>query len=176
MFKKFDEKDNVSGTTLLKSSVRKGIRAKLLDSYPGIEAYLEDLLPKKENSSIVKCHDHIELLVNAQGELLFFRHYDGPWCPTLKVGFHTDKFAIENLLDLQISTQSLDIRLLFRMHRQTFRQLMLFFRNLITIANFLSSPYSVSSSTNSHSCFLMSAWTKVPLSLCSRAPTSCARA
>jgi PUA domain protein len=34
MFKKFDDKESVSGVTQLKSSVQKGIRNKVLDLYP----------------------------------------------------------------------------------------------------------------------------------------------
>lgn len=30
-------------------------------------------------------HDHIELLVNGAGEMLFFRSRDGPWIPTLRI-------------------------------------------------------------------------------------------
>lgn len=48
MFKKFDEKENVSGTTQLKSSVQKGIRTKLMETYPQIESYLDQILPKKD--------------------------------------------------------------------------------------------------------------------------------
>ena len=85
MFKKFDEKESISGVTQLKSSVQKGIRAKLLDSFPGIEGFMDDFLPKKDAFKVVKCHDHLELLINSGGRLLFFRSRDGPWCPTLKM-------------------------------------------------------------------------------------------
>jgi len=30
-------------------------------------------------------HDHIEIIVNAAGDLLFFRQREGPWIPTLKL-------------------------------------------------------------------------------------------
>jgi predicted ribosome-associated RNA-binding protein Tma20 len=30
-------------------------------------------------------HDHIEIIVASSGELLFFRHREGPWVPTLKL-------------------------------------------------------------------------------------------
>lgn len=30
-------------------------------------------------------HDHIEIIVNAAGELLFFRQREGPWMPTLRL-------------------------------------------------------------------------------------------
>jgi len=54
MFKKFDEKENVSGTTQLKSSVQKAIRGKLIETYPHIEDYIEGILPKKDAFKIVK--------------------------------------------------------------------------------------------------------------------------
>ncbi len=85
MFKKFDEKESISGMTQLKSSVQKAIRNKILDSYPAIADYMDDFLPKKDAFRVVKCHDHIELLVNSSGQLLFFRHRDEQWCPTLKM-------------------------------------------------------------------------------------------
>lgn len=85
MFKKFDEKESVSGITQLKSSVQKNIRNKILETYPVIADYIDDFLPKKDAFRVVKCHDHVELLVNSGGDLLFFKHYDGPWCPTLKL-------------------------------------------------------------------------------------------
>ena len=85
MFKKFEEKESISGITQLKSSVQKGIRNKLKESYPGLEGLMDDFLPKKDAFKLVKCHDHLELLINSSGRLLFFRSYEGPWCPTLKL-------------------------------------------------------------------------------------------
>jgi len=85
MFKKFEEKENVSGITQLKSSVQKGIKATLAQQFPHIEDYLPSILPKKETTRIVKCHEHIEILVGTSGELLFFRQRDGPWFPTLRL-------------------------------------------------------------------------------------------
>lgn len=54
MFKKFDEKESVSGTTQLKSSVQKAIRSKLVEVYPHIEPYIDQVLPKKDAFRIVK--------------------------------------------------------------------------------------------------------------------------
>lgn len=54
MFKKFDEKESVSGTTQLKSSVQKAIRNKLIETYPPIELFIEQILPKKDAFRIVK--------------------------------------------------------------------------------------------------------------------------
>ncbi|GFY41951.1 malignant T-cell-amplified sequence 1, partial [Trichonephila inaurata madagascariensis] len=85
MFKKFDEKDHVSSVTQLKSSVQKGIRAKLLEQFPHLEDYMNQILPKKESLRVMKCHDHIEIIVRANGELLFFRQREGPYFPTLRL-------------------------------------------------------------------------------------------
>ncbi|XP_014669114.1 PREDICTED: malignant T-cell-amplified sequence 1-B-like [Priapulus caudatus] len=85
MFKKFDDRESVSGNIQMKSSVQKAIKAKLLDQYPYIEAYISSIMPKKETLKIVKCHDHIELLANQSGELLFFRHREGRYMPTLRL-------------------------------------------------------------------------------------------
>jgi PUA domain protein len=86
MFKKFDEKESVSGITQLKSSVQKGIRKKILETYQTIEQeHLDAFMPKKQTYRVVKCHEHLEILVNDEGTLLFFKHRDGPWIPTLRL-------------------------------------------------------------------------------------------
>jgi PUA domain protein len=85
MFKKFDEKESVSGLQQLKSSVQKGIRNKVLELYPDLDPYIDTIMPKKDNYRIVKCHDHIEILVSSSGEQLFFKHREGAWFPTLKL-------------------------------------------------------------------------------------------
>lgn len=82
---RFDEKENVSGTQQLKSSVQKGIRTKLLDQYPHIEHNIDQILPKKDAFKIIKCQDHIEILINSAGEHLFFRQREGQWMPTLRL-------------------------------------------------------------------------------------------
>lgn len=38
----------------LKSSVQKGIKNKLVESYPNMEAYIDDIIPKKDTLRIVK--------------------------------------------------------------------------------------------------------------------------
>jgi PUA domain protein len=85
MFKKFTEKENVSGITQLKSSVQKGIRNSIMETYPDMEPYMDNFLPKKDQFKVVKCHEHIELLVNSGGDLIFFRHHNEQWCPTLRL-------------------------------------------------------------------------------------------
>ncbi|KAL7644979.1 UNVERIFIED_CONTAM: hypothetical protein RMT77_004796 [Armadillidium vulgare] len=85
MFKKFDEKDSISGVQQLKSSVQKSIRNKITESFPPIQDFVDKILPKKDPFKIVKCHDHVELIVKSDGEILFFRHREGPWMPSLKL-------------------------------------------------------------------------------------------
>ena len=54
MKSRFVAKDEISGTTQLKSSVQRSIRTKISESYPGIEPYLDQIIPKKESVVLVK--------------------------------------------------------------------------------------------------------------------------
>lgn len=54
MFKKFSTDENVSTSSKVKSSQQRTIRAKVLEQYPAIEPYLEDLLPKKAPMVVAK--------------------------------------------------------------------------------------------------------------------------
>ncbi|KJH46110.1 hypothetical protein DICVIV_07842 [Dictyocaulus viviparus] len=85
MFKKFDEKEDVTGATQLKSSIQKGIRNKLIESYPQIEPYLAEILPKKENFKLIKCRDHIELIADHNGVVQFLKTRNTDWVPTLRL-------------------------------------------------------------------------------------------
>ncbi|KAF6390483.1 MCTS1 re-initiation and release factor [Rhinolophus ferrumequinum] len=84
MFKKFDEKENVSNCIQLKTSVIKGIKNQLIEQFPSIEPWLNQIMPKKDPVKIVRCHEHIEILT-VNGELLFFRQREGPFYPTLRL-------------------------------------------------------------------------------------------
>ena len=53
MFKKFVPED-VSGQSQAKSSVARGIRTKILEQYPSLEDYIEDIIPKKAPLHIAK--------------------------------------------------------------------------------------------------------------------------
>ncbi|OBS76272.1 hypothetical protein A6R68_17269 [Neotoma lepida] len=55
MFKKFDEKENVSNCIQLKTSVIKGIKNQLIEQFPGIEPWLNQIMPKKDPVKIVRC-------------------------------------------------------------------------------------------------------------------------
>jgi PUA domain protein len=88
MFKKFTPNTDIAGQTLLKSSVQRSIRAQLLEQIPtlaeGEGALLEQIWPKKETMTLVKCREHISIYT-VQGEPLFFQSFDGPFIPTLKL-------------------------------------------------------------------------------------------
>lgn len=84
MFKKFEAGD-ISTTVQLKSSVQKGIKAKLIEQYPEFEKYADNIISKKEQIKIAKCPDHIELLVSSNGSHLFFKQRDSPYYPSLKL-------------------------------------------------------------------------------------------
>ncbi|VDK44878.1 unnamed protein product [Anisakis simplex] len=85
MFKKFDEKDDIIGSQQLKTSTQRGIRAKIQEQYPLLEPYMADILPKKENFKLIKCKDHVELIADSEGNVLFVKPRDLPYIPSLRL-------------------------------------------------------------------------------------------
>ncbi len=101
---RFDPSTDVSGFNQAKSSVVRGVRAKLVDQYPPLADYIDDLIPKKEplqlmkwqvstvvvvnvlNGHLIVCcsHEHVEVLC-VKNEMLFFKQRDGPYIPTLRL-------------------------------------------------------------------------------------------
>ncbi|XP_076446998.1 malignant T-cell-amplified sequence 1-like [Babylonia areolata] len=96
MFKKFVAKEMVTNVNNAKSSVQKGIRSQVLDQFPHVEDYIDQILPKKEALKLVKCQEHIEILASQSGELLFFRQRDGPLYPTLRL-LHKFPFMLPHM-------------------------------------------------------------------------------
>ncbi|XP_072483061.1 malignant T-cell-amplified sequence 1 [Notamacropus eugenii] len=84
MFRKFDEKENVFNSILLKTSVVKDVKNQLIAQLPRIEPWLNQIMPEKDPVKIVKCHKQIEILT-VNGELLFFRQKEGTFYPTLRL-------------------------------------------------------------------------------------------
>lgn len=61
---RFEDKENISSLQQLKSSVQKGIRAKILETYPMLETHVDVILPKKDMYRIAKwfgCSSHSSL-------------------------------------------------------------------------------------------------------------------
>lgn len=85
MFKRFSLDENVSGQSAMKSSQQRAARSKIVEQMPSIEPYVDDLFPKKEKTSTVKCSGHISILASAGGTPLFFQVRNGPFIPTLRM-------------------------------------------------------------------------------------------
>ncbi|PVI05943.1 translation machinery-associated protein 20 [Periconia macrospinosa] len=66
----------------VKSSVQRTIRAKVLETYPLLEPYIEDIMPKKEQLDLVKLPDRVSLYTLSQTPL-FFQHMDDALIPHL---------------------------------------------------------------------------------------------
>ncbi|KAG8925962.1 translation machinery-associated protein 20 [Tulasnella sp. 419] len=88
MFKKFSPQTDIAAQSLLKSSVQRQIRAAILAQYPHLAdnqgALLEQIWPKKENITHVKCKEHVSIYT-LHGEPLFYQSHDGPLYPTLRL-------------------------------------------------------------------------------------------
>ncbi|KAI9598782.1 PUA-like domain-containing protein [Syncephalis fuscata] len=106
MFKKFNIKEDVSGSSLVKSSVQRGIRQKVLDQYEPLQSIADDILPKKSSMYLMKCHEHVNLVL-LNNRILFFNQREGSYAPTLRLvheypGFipvvQVDRGAIKFLL------------------------------------------------------------------------------
>lgn len=88
LFKSFTpSKGDISSSTAVKSSVQRGMRNSLLSQYPALAenegALLEQIWPKKEDVTLVKfAREHVSFLV-LKGKILFWQHFDGPYCPEL---------------------------------------------------------------------------------------------
>lgn len=54
MFKRFSVEEHVSTSSKVKSSQQRTIRGKILEQYPLIEPYLEELVPKKAPLVVAK--------------------------------------------------------------------------------------------------------------------------
>ncbi|KAF1841141.1 uncharacterized protein K460DRAFT_380860 [Cucurbitaria berberidis CBS 394.84] len=77
------KKDITSGAkSKVKSSAQRAIRSKVLESYPKLEPYIEDILPKKEQLDLVKLPDRVSLYT-LHGTPLFFQHMDDAILPHL---------------------------------------------------------------------------------------------
>ncbi|KAI0685475.1 hypothetical protein BC835DRAFT_1408811 [Cytidiella melzeri] len=84
MFKKFQPSTDISGQTSVKSSVQRSLRSSILSQWTIDPETFDQIWPKKEPITLVKCREHISIY-QLHGEPLFFQHYDGPLFPTLKI-------------------------------------------------------------------------------------------
>ncbi|KAF2234905.1 translation machinery-associated protein 20 [Viridothelium virens] len=68
--------------TKVKSSVQRGIRAKVLETYPLLEPHIEEILPKKSQIDQTKLPDRVTLYT-LPSTPLFWQHMDDPILPHL---------------------------------------------------------------------------------------------
>jgi len=85
MFKKFNQNEDITGSTQLKSSMQKGIRNRIVELYPHLADYINEILPKKDNFKVFKCKEHVELVANSEGVVQFVKMRDIDYFPTLKL-------------------------------------------------------------------------------------------
>ncbi|KAJ1696477.1 hypothetical protein LUZ63_004989 [Rhynchospora breviuscula] len=93
MFKKFSQED-VSAQNQVKASVQRKIRQSIAEEYPGLEPVLDDLIPKKSPLIVVKCQNHLNLVV-VNNVPLFFNIRDDP---NVMKKFQVDRGAIKFVL------------------------------------------------------------------------------
>jgi malignant T-cell-amplified sequence len=103
MFKRFNATEDVAGRQNVKSSVQRAIKGKISETFPKLEPYLEEIIPKKSQLSLVKWYpssqpfisfciekltfdsrDHISLLA-LNNEVLFFQRFDEVYIPSLRL-------------------------------------------------------------------------------------------
>ncbi|EDR11304.1 uncharacterized protein LACBIDRAFT_183839 [Laccaria bicolor S238N-H82] len=84
MFKKFSPSTDIAGSTPVKTSVQRQIRATVLSQWKIEPETLEAIWPKKEGLVHVKCREHISVYT-VQAQPIFFQHFDGPFYPTLRI-------------------------------------------------------------------------------------------
>ncbi|KAJ5357184.1 Pseudouridine synthase/archaeosine transglycosylase [Penicillium brevicompactum] len=73
-----------SNRSKVKSSVQRGLRQKLLETYPGFEPFIEDVMPKKASLEAVKLPERVTLYT-IDSTPLFFQPIDGPPVPHLRL-------------------------------------------------------------------------------------------
>ncbi|OOG01108.1 hypothetical protein ASPCADRAFT_393088 [Aspergillus carbonarius ITEM 5010] len=75
-----------SNRSKVKSSVQRGLRQRFLDTYPGFEPYIEEVLPKKAQLDAVKLPERATLYtISNTNTPLFYQPLDGPPIPHLKL-------------------------------------------------------------------------------------------
>ena len=79
----------------VKSSVQRAIRNNVLETYPLLEPYIDDILPKKSQLDLVKLPDRVALYA-LDDQPLFYQHMDDPIIPHLKI-VHQYPYAFKTL-------------------------------------------------------------------------------
>lgn len=96
MFKKFSSQGDIVSQVPVKSSVQRSIRSQIVEQFPCIESFIDDILPKKEKWILIKCHGHMNLLSINYEPPLFFNVRTGPYFPSLRL-LHAYPFLLPRL-------------------------------------------------------------------------------
>jgi len=84
VLKKFGQED-VMSQNVLKGSVQRQIKNAVVEAYPPITPYINQIFPKKGGTyTTIKCREHITL-ITINGEVAFFQIRTGPFIPTLRL-------------------------------------------------------------------------------------------
>lgn len=51
---RFNSREDIKGTTPIKSSIQRGIKAKLVQAYPNLKQVIDELIPKKSQLTQIK--------------------------------------------------------------------------------------------------------------------------
>lgn len=86
LFKKFTL-ESVAQIATSKQKEQKEARDALAFQYPMLADFWEELLPKKEEVLIIRCHDQVHCIArqSSKPEVLFFKHHDSPYYPHLRL-------------------------------------------------------------------------------------------
>jgi PUA domain protein len=86
IFKKFTL-ESVAQMAATSMKDQKRMRDDLAEQYPSLAEHWEDILPKKVELMLVRCHEQVFMVTHAgtTPEVLFFRHHNGPYLPHLKL-------------------------------------------------------------------------------------------
>ncbi|KAL1528501.1 hypothetical protein AB1Y20_009844 [Prymnesium parvum] len=84
MFRKFSKEENIKSHSKVKSSEQRAVRAQVLEQYPALEPFIEDIFPKKEPLVMCKCKDYLQLVLDQEHEIIFFQCRNGPFIPSLR--------------------------------------------------------------------------------------------
>lgn len=68
----------------VKSSAQRALRTKLIETYPKLEPYIDEILPKKEQLDVTKIPDRVSLYCLGSTPL-FFEHMTDPLIPHLQL-------------------------------------------------------------------------------------------
>ncbi|EME30875.1 Malignant T-cell-amplified sequence 1 [Galdieria sulphuraria] len=96
MFKKFNPQGDIVSQVPIKSSVQRSIRNQILEQFPSVEPFIEDILPRKEKWILIKCHGHMNLISINYEQPIFFNLRTGPYFPSLRL-LHAYPFLLPRL-------------------------------------------------------------------------------